>query len=364
MLDSITFNPPAELLDAAIYYTTMGQSILTVFPEIATQVTKQSGKMLLHHTALKSSAAMATEALKMVLKANPSAAFSQDASGATALHWITNNPVVNSNLIMLLISANPRSPFTPDNEGFLPLHWAVNNSNSSNTGGVEAVATLLSVHAGAASTPCHRGTLPLHWCLTNTIQSKNAMKGVGEVSSSVNLAVLHALLEVYPDAARTFDDDGFLPIHRLVDRGTTPNVMQKSTNNPNSSTTINPVCESLRWLLDIYPQALRCPNSDGCLPLHRAIDQDDPHIDMIKQIISGHPGAVLQGDDEGYFPLHLALDRSVPNSEVCFIIFDAMASRGGSGPALSLPDKDGHSCAASLASGMLSRLRSRESLRA
>ena len=125
MLDSITFNPPAELLDAAIYYTTMGQSILTVFPEIATQVTKQSGKMLLHHTALKSSAAMATEALKMVLKANPSAAFSQDASGATALHWITNNPVVNSNLIMLLISANPRSPFTPDNEGFLPLHWAV-----------------------------------------------------------------------------------------------------------------------------------------------------------------------------------------------------------------------------------------------
>lgn len=53
LLDSITFNPPIELKDAAVYYTAIGQCILSVFPEISAQVTKQSGKMLIHHTALK-----------------------------------------------------------------------------------------------------------------------------------------------------------------------------------------------------------------------------------------------------------------------------------------------------------------------
>jgi hypothetical protein len=54
LLDAITFNPPIELAEAAEYYTEVAQKILGVFPEIAAQVTKTSGKMLLHHTGTHS----------------------------------------------------------------------------------------------------------------------------------------------------------------------------------------------------------------------------------------------------------------------------------------------------------------------
>lgn len=43
LLDAITFNPPTELKDAASLYINVGNTILTAFPEIAAQITKQSG---------------------------------------------------------------------------------------------------------------------------------------------------------------------------------------------------------------------------------------------------------------------------------------------------------------------------------
>ena len=66
LLDAITFNPPIEFSEAAIHYTAVAGSILKVFPEIASQVTKDTGKMLIHHTALKAVPIMAMEALKIV----------------------------------------------------------------------------------------------------------------------------------------------------------------------------------------------------------------------------------------------------------------------------------------------------------
>ena len=53
LLDAITFDPPQELVDSVIYYTQVAGAVLNVFPEIAAQVTPSTGKVLLHHTALK-----------------------------------------------------------------------------------------------------------------------------------------------------------------------------------------------------------------------------------------------------------------------------------------------------------------------
>jgi len=113
LLDAITFNPPYELQDAAEFYTVVAQHILSIFPEIATQVTKTSGKMLLHHTALKSSPCMAINSIKMVIKAHPPAASVQDASGVLPLHWITHNVSCNFELVNYLISAYPKGAMVP-----------------------------------------------------------------------------------------------------------------------------------------------------------------------------------------------------------------------------------------------------------
>lgn len=108
LLDAITFDPPNDLSDSSLYYAQVATSILNVFPEIAAQVTPSTGKVLIHHTALKASATMAMEAIKMVIKAFPAGAWTTDRTGALPLHWITHNSSCTSDMINYLINANPK----------------------------------------------------------------------------------------------------------------------------------------------------------------------------------------------------------------------------------------------------------------
>ena len=284
LLDAITFNPPYELRDAAILYVSVGNSILSTFPEIAAQVTKSSGKMLIHHAALKASEIMAVDALKMVLKAYPAGAMTADASGALPLHWLTHNSCCNSELLTIMINSNPKAPWIPDHGGYLPLHWAVNQPVPK----IDVVAALININPTAASKPCQRGTLPLHWSVNR---------------DDVNVNILKALLQTYPDGARTFDDEGCLPIHRLVSRSF-----------------IN--SEALRLLIDIYPQALQCPNADGQLPLHLAVDQTNPDLTALELLLDHYPGALQVADDEGYLPVHIALDCVIPHIDAAKLLLE------------------------------------------
>jgi len=114
LLDSITFEPPADLSDSSIYYGQVASSILTVFPEIAAQVTPATGKVLIHHTALKTSPTMAMESIKLVVKAFPAGAWTADRTGALPLHWVTHNPHCSQEMINFLINANPKGPWVAD----------------------------------------------------------------------------------------------------------------------------------------------------------------------------------------------------------------------------------------------------------
>lgn len=114
LLDSITFEPPADLSDSSIYYGQVASSILTVFPEIAAQVTPATGKVLIHHTALKTSPTMAMESIKMVIKAFPAGAWTADRTGALPLHWVTHNPHCTQEMINFIINANPKGPWVAD----------------------------------------------------------------------------------------------------------------------------------------------------------------------------------------------------------------------------------------------------------
>jgi ankyrin repeat protein len=284
LLDAITFSPPAEFVESASHYSHIANHILNVFPEIAAQVTKDTGKMLIHHVALKASPVMALDAVKMVLTAFPGGSQAQDSSGALPLHWITHNSTASFDMVSLLISAYPKATIVADIDGYLPLHWAVNQDNPN----MEVVAALLAANVLAASKPCSKGSLPLHWCVNRERPS---------------IPVVEALLQAHPDAVRTFNDDGWLPVHHCVDR--------------------SDVCEEvLQTLIDIYPQGLQCPNSDGQLPIHRALDHPSPNIVAVKLMIKAFPGCCQVSDDEGYLPLHLALDCAQPSITVVKLLID------------------------------------------
>jgi len=126
LLDSINFEPPKDLSDSSLYYGQIAGSILGVFPEIAAQVTPSTGKVLIHHTALKCSSTMAMESMKLVVKAFPAGAWTADRTGALPLHWVTHNPNCTQEMVNFLVNANPKGPWVADMDGYLPLHWAVN----------------------------------------------------------------------------------------------------------------------------------------------------------------------------------------------------------------------------------------------
>ncbi len=285
LLDAITFNPPVELKEAAAFYSAVGGSILNVFPEIAAQVTRSTGKMLIHHTALKASPMMAMDAIKMVTAAYPAGAWSPDSAGALPLHWITHNASCDYELISYLISANPKAPWVSDVDGYLPLHWAVNQDIPN----VDVVAALLTANPSAAAKACNKGSLPLHWCVNR---------------EAPLMGVVQALLQAHPDAVRTFNDEGWLPVHHCCDRS-------------------NGSLEVLKVLVELYPQGLQCRNSDGQLPLHRALDHQYPSEEIIEFMLEQYPGGAQVQDDEGYLPLHMALDCAAPSPLICRLILDA-----------------------------------------
>eukprot|EP01038_Epipyxis_sp_PR26KG_P014034 gene14034-18822_t len=285
LLDAITFDPPVELADSTNYYSQIAGSILNVFPEIAAQVTPSTGKVLLHHTALKTSSMMAMDSLKMVVKAFPAGAWTTDRTGALALHWITHNPHCSQEMINYIINANPKGPWVADIDGYLPLHWAVNQDIPN----IDVVATLINANASAAAKACLKGSLPLHWCVNR---------------DRPNMNVLKALLQVHPDGVRTFDKTGWLPIHQCVNRSDVS-------------------LDALSLLIELYPQGLQCPNVNGQLVLHRALDQTSPNPDVMQIVLNAFPGASKVADDEGYLPIHLALDCARPNAVIARMLLEA-----------------------------------------
>ena len=91
LLDSMSFTSDEEAIveTAASCYSTIAQCILNIFPEIASQETKLTGKLLIHHTAYKVSDCMAMNTLPLVYNAYPAGITCVDASGALPLHWAT-----------------------------------------------------------------------------------------------------------------------------------------------------------------------------------------------------------------------------------------------------------------------------------
>ena len=80
--------------------------------------------------------------------------------------------------------------------------------------------------------------------------------------------------------------------------------------------------DALQLLTELYPQGLQCPNVNGQLPLHRALDQNPPHLEAVHMMLEAFPGAAKVADDEGYLPLHLALDCARPNPTIAKMLLD------------------------------------------
>lgn len=124
-------------------------------------------------------------------------------------------------------------------------------------------------------------------------------------SGELGKMVIITLLSLYREAAKIADEDGSLPLHRLVENPRKTDWTQHAA-----------------ILTEFYPRAVQIPDNAGLLPLHRAaramhqheiiIDSDEESVDnetersVIVQLVRSFPQAASQADETGYLPLHYA----------------------------------------------------------
>merc|ERR1719313_2358064 len=110
LLDSMSFTTdgPAIAETAANCYSNIAQCILNIFPEIASQETRYTGKLLIHHAALKASDIMAMSTMSLVYNTYPAGISCVDASGALPIHWATHNENLKSDKMLdYIVSLQP-----------------------------------------------------------------------------------------------------------------------------------------------------------------------------------------------------------------------------------------------------------------
>ena len=129
--------------------------------------------------------------------------------------------------------------------------------------------------------------------------------------------VIDVLLRAYPKALEKEDDDGYLPIHRLLSGRWGGNIKETTAN-----------------IINAYPESLVSSTSvGGELPLHIASKRTE-RADVVKLLLC-FPDACQYRDHHGNFPLDYALNVRDPNHIIVQMLVDQHPVL------LSFPDESG-----------------------
>lgn len=81
--------------------------------------------------------------------------------------------------------------------------------------------------------------------------------------------------------------------------------------------------DTVRVLLDAEPLAASVEDSFGRLPLHVAVDRDEPWLQTVVDVMGAFPEALECRDGGGRLPLHIAVDRQLPSIAVVKCLLEA-----------------------------------------
>ena len=165
-------------------------------------------------------------------------------------------------VVKILMNEFPEGIRTVDDDGELPIHIAAGN------GYLEITKLLSEAHPEGVSTADHSGRdLPVHFAACN-----------GPHTDVVNL-----LIHRYPDGARVkTQHDSSLPIHYAASEGHV---------------------ETVRLLLDFYPEGASIGDEENYFPIHLAAMKG--RVDVLKVLIEKIPNA-FKSTSDGELPLHVA----------------------------------------------------------
>lgn len=115
---------------------------------------------------------------------------------------------------------------------------------------------------------------------------------------------LHKLLDAEPLAASIEDSFGRLPLHVAVDRE-------------------QPWMQTIKDLIRAYPEALNSRDGSGRLPLHIAVDRQEPFIDVVRYLVMSNKDTASARRGVGRLPIHYAVFAEHPSLEVIDCLLEA-----------------------------------------
>jgi hypothetical protein len=181
------------------------------------------------------------------------------------LHLILKEGQADCRYVLDLMDKYPAALQHQDHRGNLPLHLECQHRCRSSI-----VSKCIEQYPQALAMPNVYRNLPLHGLLWND-------------SSSIEVALI--MIEKCPAALEHRNLDNHLPLHVECMRRCRSCIISKC--------------------IELYPYALAINDDDGYMPLHRLLENESSTIPDTLKVIEKYPLALKFQANDGYFPLYL-----------------------------------------------------------
>lgn len=185
-----------------------------------------------------------------------------------SLYDICKEQHVSLEMIRIYSTTNSMDFKIKNKDGRLPLHICIDRDDPSTL----VVREVLKHYPEAAKIKDKNGNLPLFLACRR---------------KKVSAGVIKALLRIYPEAAG-LKIMGQLALHHLVHTG-------------------SPSPDAVSALINANPQAPSTPNAFGNLPLHYLCALKEPHIHVVRILMTAYPLGVQQKNKKNETPIERAL---------------------------------------------------------
>ena len=271
-----------------------------------------NGRVPLHWAAMHS---RSLEMLDFLLAEWPGATRAQDKDGYTPLHHLITRRKFPERVAMIvrLVDADPGScGLVTTEKALTALSLFCDKLGESTADDCKKLFTkLYAAHPAAVSQRNRHGNTPLHTLCYRMVAMES------------QLAVAQSLLTVYKEGASIKNINDWLPAHYaacflrsthmlelLLDAY--PEALSRegnSVNNILSIATLSYNSEVQKYILERSPELVCVADSNGKLPLHKAINHCD-HI-WFERLYTAYPDAIKAFTNNGFLPLHCALSKLV-----------------------------------------------------
>jgi ankyrin repeat protein len=287
--------------------------------------------------------------VRCLVESWPDSVLQQDWRGCFALHFAGPNSSLLS--VAYLVRLLPELLRVRNVHGQLGLHSAAEAG-----AGVDILRFLAEQHLPALDEYDLAGYLPVHRLFGPdacpervrlfvqlgrkfNVRRHHPQQGGGltlhcAVRHKCPLSVIRFFVRMWPGSVRVRDQVGRCPLFRHFDvydgdeldygsyqvlRYLTRKWSNSVSQRDNGGNTVlhdavrsRATLAALELLVLLWPGSLRATNNHGCLPLHGAIDQEDPALGMLELLVREAPESVFETDILGRFPIQIAIDRGFP----------------------------------------------------